>query len=1144
MVLPLLVGRHPWDANAAGDSLPEVGAEGDEGAEGLPVPPKEPKVRPGAPPRQKRRTRGLSALASSEKTQFRLTAEEKQHRANDQISNVINQLIRGRRQLFGTILRDAETTFKAMDKDGSGALDYVEFAGAMKRLGLGLKEEQTMELAKMMDADGDGEIDCEEFVSALKEAELRASGANTAAVDEGEPEPEPEAEPEPEPEEVVVAETPREPTVAEMTPKERTELFFKAVLAEDEATITKLLDFGVPMDVTRTDRLTMKDETPMEVAVAEGKLLSVEVMSAALALEAQQLACDGLMAKHTMIKSFTSKVRHGDDEFKKRTVVALRPWRNSKAVDDCTDQLTELDVSHKGDVARVLTRRAKLYIDVHAMDNAVADYSAVLALCPIDPTAEYDDLRIATLIRRGITRHFTKQDQMALLDLEKGWQLFNQKRESMRVVGEAVFPTPLLDKAAHLIHTIKFRLHMEEIDQRERRLLPSNSPELENDDEDGTSKWATAKQGIKDAETLGVDLIWLLEWAMRNEIAGFAETFCKSEKGKRTVFAVQTAANIKESSARKAVLAVMESRVQGPLRPGLEARVVKANRFNRVLVNCSGNRLFWYACSDLKQLPLTHKDIKKRFEAIDEDASGVLDRGEVAQVAASLGAELNEKQLNEAMEAMDDDGSGEVSLPEFIRWFEREQKESNSGKGKVKKAAYLTFGADDRVSLKPEAAVRLESQSKLPTLHDRSLAYIEDHSDDDDFDDPSTVNVLTTDGLIEVLVKPATRKTKQSYAGQYLMRPVLRKATHYVVHSLQDMFWDTVHGLLLHQLGLECAVELREMTADQMVNMLRLHFTRKGHLNFYTLDFLMSPVHDREGKTPWEMAALRKSFEKAAIANAGHMVLVLQSAVETPAILTETVPLKTICTGMETGAGVELTLSYSALDALSRLLWTQLAATKRKKNALSVVYGGCATGAEEIDPDLIEDQLAHALSFVKAHKVVGPRSEASEIYEPAAHPMSWRTRKRPMKAPTVRRKEKELLSIQAERSEMKKRWRAASPVKQDPAEPAAVNSGNNGSSSSHLGVLLSTLLADRQKTVVANVGKLVPAPPTARPKSAPAVVGGRHATVEAAATEAERPAGRGEGGVDRSQVGRVRRQVDELMDAIRPSLLTWTRSAV
>ena len=52
---------------------------------------------------------------------------------------------------------------------------------------------------------------------------------------------------------------------------------------------------------------------------------------------------------------------------------------------------------------------------------------------------------------------------------------------------------------------------------------------------------------------------------------------------------------------------------------------------------------------------------------------------------------------------------------------------------------------------------------------------------------------------------------------------------------------------------------------------------------------------------------------------------------ETPTVLSDVGLLKTICTGMEAGAEVNLTLSFSALSELSKLLWEQLAETKRKK---------------------------------------------------------------------------------------------------------------------------------------------------------------------------------------------------------------------
>ena len=103
-----------------------------------------------------------------------LTTEERQQREADQISYVLNNMISGKRKLYGAMMRDAKSAFEAIDKDGSGSLDYSEFAAFLKRLGLGLREEQTVELATLMDADGSGEIDCDEFVAALEAADKRA----------------------------------------------------------------------------------------------------------------------------------------------------------------------------------------------------------------------------------------------------------------------------------------------------------------------------------------------------------------------------------------------------------------------------------------------------------------------------------------------------------------------------------------------------------------------------------------------------------------------------------------------------------------------------------------------------------------------------------------------------------------------------------------------------------------------------------------------------------------------------------------------------------------------------------------------------------------------------------------------------------
>ena len=102
----------------------------------------------------------------------------------------------------------------------------------------------------------------------------------------------------------------------------------------------------------------------------------------------------------------------------------------------------------------------------------------------------------------------------------------------------------------------------------------------------------------------------------------------------------------------------------------------------------------------------------------------------------------------------------------------------------------------------------------------------------------------------------------------------------------------------------------------------------------------------------------------------------------------------------------------------------------------------------------------------------------------------------------------------------------------------------------HLGVLLSTLLAELQRKIVSDIGGKalgVRDVPPARPGSAPGSRSSspRSPTVDTEATGLQAPAAHPAAeGVDRSQVGRVRRQVDELMEGIRPSLLAWIRSAV
>ena len=59
-----------------------------------------------------------------------------------QIGKIVRDAIASNRSLGGKAMKNIESTFKAIDKDGSGDLDHGEFTTAMNRLGLGLSEEQ------------------------------------------------------------------------------------------------------------------------------------------------------------------------------------------------------------------------------------------------------------------------------------------------------------------------------------------------------------------------------------------------------------------------------------------------------------------------------------------------------------------------------------------------------------------------------------------------------------------------------------------------------------------------------------------------------------------------------------------------------------------------------------------------------------------------------------------------------------------------------------------------------------------------------------------------------------------------------------------------------------------------------------------
>ncbi len=76
----------------------------------------------------------------------------------------------------------------------------------------------------------------------------------------------------------------------------------------------------------------------------------------------------------------------------------------------------------------------------------------------------------------------------------------------------------------------------------------------------------------------------------------------------------------------------------------------------------------------VKPPPLQHSDdvVRRLFDKMDADGSGGLDREEVANLAKTLGAEIeSEAGLDAAMALMDADGNGCVDYDEFKDWYQK-----------------------------------------------------------------------------------------------------------------------------------------------------------------------------------------------------------------------------------------------------------------------------------------------------------------------------------------------------------------------------------------------------------------------------------------------------------------------------------------
>jgi hypothetical protein len=91
----------------------------------------------------------------------------------DQLVKMRNKI---RRQVKATAFSQGgggiETMFRRLDKDGSGELDFLTLAGALRRFGANLTEDQMANVLKHMDTDENGRIGLTEFLEFIEADEI------------------------------------------------------------------------------------------------------------------------------------------------------------------------------------------------------------------------------------------------------------------------------------------------------------------------------------------------------------------------------------------------------------------------------------------------------------------------------------------------------------------------------------------------------------------------------------------------------------------------------------------------------------------------------------------------------------------------------------------------------------------------------------------------------------------------------------------------------------------------------------------------------------------------------------------------------------------------------------------------------------
>ena len=100
---------------------------------------------------------------------FRMSYDDRLAQQKVNVVKMLRSTVSANRELFGTQLTGMGDIFKAIDADGSGSVDHMEFRDGVKRLGLGLTAPQIQEMIAVFDEDGNGEIEMAEFLGLVNQ---------------------------------------------------------------------------------------------------------------------------------------------------------------------------------------------------------------------------------------------------------------------------------------------------------------------------------------------------------------------------------------------------------------------------------------------------------------------------------------------------------------------------------------------------------------------------------------------------------------------------------------------------------------------------------------------------------------------------------------------------------------------------------------------------------------------------------------------------------------------------------------------------------------------------------------------------------------------------------------------------------------